>query len=381
LKRALEPIYSLTLVVVLAHVSYNGSRILISLFAISLDASAFVIGTLVSTYSIAPLAVAVYSGRLSDRLGYRRPMLWGCVGSVASLLLPFLFPGLPALYASALLLGGSFSLFNVAAQAFAGVVSTPETRARNFSTLSMGYSISGLIGPLVVGFGVDHAGPALTYAILAAVLLPAVALLVRKPDAFEGRGASAAAGSRSVVDLLRIRGLMAMFVASAACVTRWDLFTFFMPIYGTSIGLSASVIGIIISVFGIATLVVRVFIPMLTRRLGEVRLLGVALCVGAGAFALMPVLHEVWALVAVTFVMGLGLGCGQPLTMMLTYVRSPQGRAGEANGIRQMANNLTHLVIPTLFGALGSAAGMGAVFWTNAAVLVAGALAGTRRPR
>ena len=88
---------------------------------------------------------------------------------------------------------------------------------------------------------------------------------------------------------------------------------------------------------------------------------------------------NVTMLILAAFVMGLGLGCGQPLTMMITYNRSPSGRAGEANGLRQMANNVTHMIIPLIFGALGSAIGMGPVFWANSAVLVAGALAAGKR--
>src|SRR5690606_28347035 len=128
---------------------------------------------------------------------------------------------------------------------------------------------------------------------------------------------------------------------------------FFMPIYGTRIGLSATMIGVVISTFGVATLVVRVFIPRLTRRYGEPRVLGWAMALGAAAFATIPLFQNVVLLILAAFVMGLGLGCGQPLTMMITYNRAPTGRAGEANGIRQMANNLTHMVVPLLFGAAG----------------------------
>src|SRR5690606_3386993 len=100
---------------------------------------------------------------------------------------------------------------------------------------------------------------------------------------------------------------------------------------------------------------------------------------GAAAFASIPLFENVTLLMAAAFVMGLGLGCGQPLTMMITYNRSPAGRAGEANGIRQMANNLTHMVVPLAFGALGSVLGMGPVFWVNSFILLGGAFLGAKR--
>lgn len=374
-----DPIYLLTGIVVLVHVSYGGSRILVSLYALSFGASPLLIGLLVSLYALTPMFVSVQSGRLADRVGHRVPMLYGAVALTVGLAVPFVWPGLPALFVSAAIAGGSFAFFNIAAQALVGVMSSPERRAFNFSTLSLGYSVASLVGPLVVGFSAQLGGPVRAYLVLSLILLPPVLLLLSESLIPATRGAAGESGKRSVLDLLRNRGLLAIFLTSGACVSGWDLFSFFMPIYGTRIGLSAATIGIVISTFGVATLVVRVFIPRLTARFGDQRVLASALCVGAAAFAIVPLVEHVALLMLASFVMGLGLGCGQPLTMMITYNRSPAGRAGEANGIRQMANNVTHMIVPLTFGALGSAFGMGPVFWINSLVLLGGAWLGAKR--
>ena len=375
----LDPIFLLTAIVVLVHVSFGGSRILLSLYALSQGGTPLVIGLLISVYALAPMFVSVRAGRMADRVGHRLPMLYGVLGLVVGLFIPVAWRGLPALFVSSAVVGGSFAYFNVAAQALAGAMSPPERRSFNFSTLSMGYSIASLTGPLVVGFSVDHAGPVAAYAVLGSILALPAAVLASRRRIPSARSATEAGGKRSVLDLLRNRGLLAIFITSGACVTGWDLFTFFMPIYGTRIGLSATMIGVVISSFGVATLVVRVFIPRLTRRFGETTVLGWAMALGAVAFASIPLFEHVVLLVLAAFVMGLGLGCGQPLTMMITYNRSPAGRAGEANGLRQMANNLTHMVVPLVFGALGSVLGMGPVFWANSFILLGGAFLGARR--
>jgi MFS family permease len=375
----LDPIFLLTAIVVLVHVSFGGSRVLLSLYALTLGGTPLIIGLVISVYALAPMFVSVKAGRMADRIGHRIPMFYGVLGLIVGLTIPAVWRGLPALFLSAAIVGGSFAFFNVAAQALAGAMSRPERRSFNFSTLSMGYSIASLTGPLVVGFSVDHAGPVWAYAILSAILLVPAALLASKKRIPAAKSAGEVEGKRSVLDLLRNRGLMAIFVASGACVTGWDLFTFFMPIYGTRIGLSATMIGVVISTFGVATLVVRIFIPRLTRAFGEPKVLGWAMVLGAAAFASVPLFENVALLMLAAFVMGLGLGCGQPLTMMITYNRSPAGRAGEANGIRQMANNLTHMFVPLLFGALGSVLGMGPVFWANSFILLGGAFLGGKR--
>ena len=377
---SLEPIYVLTIIVVLVHTSFGGSRILLSLYALSLGGTPFIIGLLISVYALTPMFVSVKAGRIADRIGHRVPMLYGGIGLAIALIIPVIWHGLAALFISAAIAGASFSIFNVAAQALAGVMSSLDRRAFNFSTLSMGYSIASLVGPLVVGYAVDHAGPLWAYAILSAVLLAPIGALTSKrrvPSA--ASGSTGEGGKRSVMDLLRNRGLLAIFAASGACVTGWDLFTFFMPIYGTRIGLSATMIGTIISAFGVATLVVRIFIPQLTRRYGDNTVLAWAMALGAVAFGSLPFFENPAFLMAAAFLMGLGLGCGQPLTMMICYARSPTGRAGEANGIRQMANNLTHMVVPLVFGALGSVFGMGPVFWANSVILLGGAFLGGKR--
>jgi len=118
--------------------------------------------------------------------------------------------------------------------------------------------------------------------------------------------------------------------------------------------------------------VARFLMPAATRWFREVHLLAAVFWLVVGTFALFPLVHNVPGLMALSFIMGLGLGCGQPLTMMLTYARAPEGRAGEANGLRQMANNVTHIFVPLFFGALGSAFGLTPVFWTNTVFLAVG---------
>lgn len=360
--------------VLLNHVSYAGSRILISLYALKFSSGPFVIGILVALYAIVPLCFAVYSGRLADRIGHRLPMLIGSVGMALGLFLPFAMPGMATLYLSAGIVGGTFSFFNVAAQALVGALSPKAERSQNFAHLSMAYAIATLAGPLIVGYSVEYLSHEITYLMLTVLMLPTVALL-----ALGGRRYGTAAkgpeveGPRRVVDLVRNRPLLWMFIASGTCVTGWDLFNFYMPVYGTSIGLSPSSIGIIVATFGVATLVVRLFMARLTRRWPEENVLCGALLVGAVSFLVLPLFQTVPFLMLVAFICGLGLGCGQPLTMTLTYARSPKGRAGEANGLRQMSNNVTHLVVPMIFGAVGAALGIAVVFMTNAIFLSAGA--------
>jgi MFS family permease len=72
--------------------------------------------------------------------------------------------------------------------------------------------------------------------------------------------------------------------------------------------------------------------------------------------------------------MGLGSGCSMPLSMSLIYALSPRERVSEASGLRVTVNNFAHLVMPLLFGSIGTVFGYFPVFISNSVMLVAGGL-------
>ena len=100
-----------------------------------------------------------------------------------------------------------------------------------------------------------------------------------------------------------------------------------------------------------------------------------ALVLGAAGFILVPLCSNAVALSAAAFVFGLGMACGQPITTMLMFSRSVEGRSGEMLGLRLTANNLMRVAGPALFGLAASALGLTAVFAINALMMSAGALA------
>jgi MFS family permease len=82
------------------------------------------------------------------------------------------------------------------------------------------------------------------------------------------------------------------------------------------------------------------------------------------------------------------MGCGQPIVTMQMFSNSAAGRSGEALGLRMAVNHLTRVVGPVIFGFVGSAFGLPAVFWVNGLMLGAGGAlsrtqetAGTNNPK
>lgn len=361
------------------HLCYVGSRMTTSLFALELGASAVTVGLLVASFAVLPMLLSVSAGRLIDRVGPRRPVMIGLGVLAVGATLPFLHPSIAVLCLSSPLIGTSFMLMHIAMNSVFGAYGTPEERAVTFSWLALGFSASNALGPLVAGFAIEsfgHAGAMLTLAILP---LAALVLLWRRrrplprpAHAPRGRGAG-------VIDLLRVPSLRYALIASGLLAMGWDTYSFLMPVYGQRIGLAASTIGVVMSTFALATFAVRAVLTQLVRRVRQWLLIGTAMSVAGFAYLLFPFVHSVPLLVALSFLLGMGLGASQPVIMALLYEASPQGRQGEAVGIRTTMLNISQTFIPLASGAVSVALGMAPVFAIVAVALFGGAWFARRR--
>jgi len=99
------------------------------------------------------------------------------------------------------------------------------------------------------------------------------------------------------------------------------------------------------------------------------------------AYVLFPLVTTVPLLAAIAFLLGLGLGATQPSIMSLLYAQAPEGRAGEAVGVRAVVLNASHTVLPLAFGGVGAALGMLPVFWAMALLLAGGGVVAQARRR
>jgi MFS family permease len=367
------PIFRIVLLSILTHTAYKGSKVLMSLSALELGANEFFVGMLFSTYALFPLLLSVYAGKISDRIGFRRPMLYGTIGLLAGLALPFAVFRLEALYVAAALIGCCYIFYTVAVQHLIGAMAEGMDRTKNYSWFSLGIGMTALLGPTSAGFLIDAVGHRATFAVMAA--LPVIPVLLLGlwtgwlPKTTHTPASKEEKASHRVGDLVRNPPLRRALITAGIIETGLELYNLLLPIYGHRIGLSASEIGLILGAFGMALLIVRAVMPHLVKRMGEERLLALSLMLATGVCLVFPFVTGFVTLLAISFVLGLGLGCGSPLSMMLAYNRAPVGRSGEAMGLRQMVNKGTEVLVPFVFGSLSTAFGMVPVFWLDAVLL------------
>jgi len=361
------------------HACFTGSKVILSLLALELGASQALVGVLFACYSVAPLALGVFSGRLADSVGMRLPMMLGAAFIAAAMLVGAQWQTLPALFTVALLVGAGFVFFIVSVQNLIGVM--PGNRARNYSILTIGYSVSNFIGPLIAGYAIEYGSHSTAFCVFAAFTVFPLSVLALRPALTRVAAPKPPEGSRNALELLRLAPLRQQILITGLSMAAWELYIFYLPIYGHSIGLSPSVIGIVLSTFAVATFLVRFVLTWVVARTRVEHVLASSMLLAACICAVFPLLTDVHALVVASFMLGLGLGCSQPLSLTLSFERSPPGRSGEVAGLRLIATNLARFVVPMLSGVFGSALGVGAVFWMNAVNLSAISLLARRTYR
>ncbi len=360
--------------VILAHCAYGGTRLNISLAALSAGASPLVVGVMMSLIAALPMMLGVAAGKFIDRSGVRVPMIAGVSILITAVALPGLTPGVPSLLFSAAGIGAGFMLFQICAQHMVGEMSSDEDRRDNFGWLALGFATSNFIGPSVAGLAIDRYGHDDTFMIFAGFALASLVTLVARRSSLTHKPHAAAGPPRSAWELMRDAKLRRVFIISGLLASAWDLFVFIMPIYGTSIGLNATTIGLILASFAAATFTVRLMLPILSRMLKEWTLITMTFAIALVAYIAFPMVRTVPLLSSIAFLLGLGLGATQPTIMALVYSTAPAGRAGEAVGVRTVVLNASHTVLPLVFGGLGTALGsMLPVFWTMSVALAVGA--------
>jgi predicted MFS family arabinose efflux permease len=363
-------------------VALAAARVTTSLYALSLHASEFTVGTLIALFALFPMLLAVKMGRIIDRIGIYQPLRFGALIGSAGVLVAAAAQSVAMLYLAAVLIGTGFMAIFIATQYAVGTLLEGEEKTAGFSQLAVGFSVSAFIGPMMAGFTIDHAGHAMAF--LACSVFTVIAFAIASSAPLRNLPAHQSTSNRarrSAFELLAHRELRGLYFVGITLAAAWDLFTFMVPVRGTQLGFSASTIGLILAAFSVATFTVRIVMPWIVRRYHEWRILSITLSAAALCYLLLPFTQQPLAMGMAAFALGLALGSGQPNVLALLHSGAPAGRGAEAIAIRASLGNLSSVSLPLAYGALGVALGPFAVFWGLGAVIACAAPVAARRAR
>ena len=351
-------------------IALHGTRPIVSLYATSLDYSIVVIGILVSSFALIPMLLAVSIGKWLDHHGAKKMSTIGAIGMLIAILVPSLYPNITTLFFSQIMIGVSHLFVLVALQKTVG--NLPGSRDKLIATFSLTGSLGELIGPLYSGFTYQYLGFEVTYFIAAVfVVIPLVFILVTKTKSWGKINSSPKKQSPSWA-LLKNVDLRKALVVSGLVLFSKDLFVAYFPVYGNSIGMSASQIGITLSLMAGMSIVVRIMQFYLVNKFGRGHVLTTTLIISGIAYFALPLTEQTLLLSFLAIILGGGLGLGQPLSLVYALNVSPPNRQGEVLGMRLTFNRGSQFVAPFLFGGIGAIVGISGIFFISGGILLIG---------
>lgn len=364
---------TLTLVTFVADVTMGLLLPIFPLVARQLGASLPLVGSLGSVRGVGKLAAAVPVGLASDRWGRRTVIGTGFVAvAVVSALL--VWAGSPIWLApAALLLGASIvALFAVGA-ALVGDLTSPGNRGVILGVYSTAMGLGFAVGPLVAGLLARPGDyrPALlaTLALAAAAALPAFRLLPRL-----GRGVGLPV---SLADRLRLlgkdRSLLAISLAVILFALLFDAAVInFVPLQAAALGFDALAVGGLFTIRSLASTFTRLPGGVAAEKLGTAPVLTFAMLLGGTAVLSLAWLQG-YAWVAAALALE-GISYGVFITAGRLYVmqNSAPEALGGALGAYELANSVTQVAGPILFGFCAAAFGLPTVFAIAGAAVLLG---------
>ncbi|SDN59836.1 Predicted arabinose efflux permease, MFS family [Psychrobacillus sp. OK028] len=351
----------------------NATRPVITLSADEFGASIVIIGILTSSFALLPMIFSIHAGKVIDKFGDRFPVIFGFMAAIAGMVVPAIFTAIWALFASQLLLGLANICIPIALQNLLGHQSNAKNRDYFFSMFSLCVALGAVIGPLVGGYLSEHVSFQMVYifciviGIISVIFSFQISKVTQKPT-----------GSPSkLIDSLKLfenKFIRKALFSSALVLYSKDIFVAYFPLLGKELNLTTSTIGWIIALQGLATMFVRFVLPKLLETYKRDTILFLSILIAGITFLLLPVSQSVYLIALLAILMGLGLGCGQPISMTTTYNASPPGRTGELLGLRIATNRFFQLVAPTFFGVIGGSVGIIGIFLFSGVFLIGGSL-------
>lgn len=334
-----------------------------------LGASPQQIGLITAAYAILAMLLAIPGGRAIDRLGSSKVLY--------SMLVAMVLVGIGYAFADTMLLLFVLQMVSGAAelgawlviQTLATYAGRGDGLAKQLSLFSFTWSLGIAAGPTIGGIAYERigfTGLALLYSGLAVAVLLVMLYAPKVAAMSTGGGGLRREALQTVVQPTIRAVLLSSFVTMFVISTK----NTFYPLALAERGVSASLIGALLSVMGVASLGVRLVLPMLARRFGPGTVLSLGTIVGVVGISATPWLFGPVLLVLGAVLTGVGFGSNPPLVMQLLGEYTSASKRGLAMGLRAAASRFAQVAQPLVYGSLVAGIGTAATFPVSGAALL-----------
>ncbi|MGV9796524.1 MFS transporter [Mycobacterium sp. NPDC003449] len=344
-----------------------------------LGASDLVIGLAAGASSVAGLVLAVPSGYLLDRFDAQRVLAVATFG-LALTTGGFVLVSSIGWMILLMFLQGFFQMWVwLVLQQMMTRVGTGPQASRQLALFSLAWGIGLAAGPSVGAWIYDAWGfqtlniSCLLFTmcgVVGALLTPAT---LRQREAPRARPAEQpgmfGALRRSFDDSVVVGVMVSTFVNIFVQSLRTSFYSLFLQ----RIGLPLGTIGLLLSIIGVSSLVVRFFLPSVIRRFGLVKPLIWSTWIAIVGVAMTPFCSNIGFLAVGAVMMGAGLGANPPITINLLAEADSADR-GVAVGLRMVANRSAQVLQPIVYGNIATLIGLGVAFPISGVLLGATAV-------
>lgn len=333
---------------------------LLPFYAESFGASAFAIGLLGTSFSLMQFLFSPVWGRWSDRIGRKPIILIGLLGSCLSYVTMALAGSLALLFA-ARIVGGIAGANIPTAQAYIADVTTPENRARGMGMVGAAFGLGFIFGPALGGVLSRISPETPMWCAAALCFANFVAAWFLLP---ESRSASAATSTLGRMDAFRhalkqpqlLLVFALYFIVTMAFAGFEATFALFSA---ASFGYTAASIGFLFAFIGVVLAVVQgVLVGRVVKRLGEPRVIAMALLAVSTALACIPWVWSVPTLLMALGLLAVGLGFNNPSLSSMVSRLSHEDDQGANLGLAASLASLGRVVGPAWGGYLYDVYGM-----------------------
>ena len=335
-----------------------------------LGAGEFGVGLTVATFAAAAIVVRPFLGRLIERFGRRAIMMTGALVAAASGALLGLSTTLWHVLVLRSFMGLGEAAVFVGAATLIADLAPPHRRAEAASYFSVAvYGGIGL-GPTIGEWILADDRYALTFVVASGFSALAAITVLGVPRRVDRSSTPVPSGTKPP---LLHRAAFWPGVVLASGIAAFSVFAAFIPEYARTVGLAGSA-GLFL-VYSAVSLVLRLVGARLPERLGEHRMVTIALGSLAGGLALISLVVEPWALWVGAGVIGVGMAFLYPSLMANVVNRVDDGERASALGTFTMFFELGSVVGGVVLGAVGEIFDKRAGFFGGAVIAVIGLVA------
>ncbi|WAH37672.1 MFS transporter [Alicyclobacillus dauci] len=272
-------------------------------------------------------------------------------------------------------INGVFSGFIAMAVSLMASVAPEDKAGRALGTLQTGQVSGSLIGPLIGGLLAEAFGYNGVFFFTGGMLLVAsivVLLFVHeKPHTKAQIAKKQRAGWKEILPLWPV--FLATFMTQLGMMSIEPIVTLFTrSIYhGAHLSIIA---GLVVATSGIANLIGTPTLGRIGDRVGQKKILVLALVCAALAFLPQALAYSLGVLLAGRFLLGLFLGGMQPSLQVLVRKLAPEHVQATAFGVNSSALFFGNLIGPLVGGSVAAAFSIRSVFYVTMALLLANAL-------